>query len=624
MESSDYENISMSIYSQMEDGASQENKSPLKDLGNILDNSHAEGSKYGNTINANDYKRLERLYGDSVIRINDLIRHLERAESELMDKEKQLDLHLRKLHELSMENKTITNELKQEREIHDKEYQNWTETREKLEKKIDHLSQTLHNLLQNNKSLEQIQTDSISLHVDDLSRCKHEVDRLTKKIIILEKENQLEAHSKVLIIEELEMLKVRFHELEERYEKLKDEYAELLAELSMDSTSDIRSNEASDVITEDLKVTLADELHDLGMKPLVGSRKSSQRQTSFNILLNNIERDSIERKHSQELTKMSFQIKSLELQNEKLHSYIGFLLQHIPREEVDGVAIYKDQLDYEYSDEINIMNAKRTLRKVIRSASALPIRPQTYNTTSLDFDNFEGPFGRRNSLSEMLERKNRLSYNTNTSLSDQDNIFDSSHQAEDVEYVELGDSDFTISEEDFEEEGLDNNESLNVSFTVDLTPSLNIKKRKKSKLFKRTPRKQIEKLTIFGSPSSGDSSSTLLGRQSIKSLRNYASSLELIGEDEKEDEHKEDYNNFWYDNARCEDDEFAKIEVTAEELNMFRIQFRKFICPKHFIIQCCCDENSLSRPEVIRRLFCSLGWPTTKQNLPETEVFGID
>ncbi|KAG7884744.1 hypothetical protein KL938_001871 [Ogataea parapolymorpha] len=622
MESSDYENISMSIYSQMEEGASQKNKSPLKDLGNILDNSHAEGSKSGVAMNANDYRRLERLYGDSIIRINDLIRHLERAESELMDKEKQLDLHLRKIHELSMDNKTITNELKQERELHDKEYLNWTETREKLEKKIYQLNQTLHNLLQNNKSLEQIQTDNISLHVDDLSRSKLEVDRLTKKITILEKENQLEAHSKILIIEELEMFKVRFSELEERYEKLKDEYAELLAELSMDSTSDIRMNEASDIITDDLKATLAEELQELGINTVAGSRRSS-RQTSLNIL-NNIERDSIERKYSQELTKMSFQIKSLELQNEKLHSYIGFLLQHIPREEADGVAIYKDQLDYEYSDEINILNAKKTLRKVIRSASALPIRPQTYNSTHINLDDLEGPFGRRSSFSEMLERKNRLSYNTNTSLSDQDNIFDSSHQAEDVEYVELGDSDFTISEEDFEEEGLDNNESLNVSFTVDLTPSLNIKKRKKSKLFKRTPKKQIEKLTIFGSPSSGDPCSTLVGHPSLKALRKYASSLELIGEDEKEDEHKENYDNILYDCARCKDDDFARIEVTAEELNMFRIQFRKFLCPKHFIIQCCCDENSLSGPKVIRRLLFVLGWPTENQKVPETEVFEID
>ncbi|KAG7798268.1 hypothetical protein KL929_002233 [Ogataea haglerorum] len=614
----------MPIYSQTEDGALQKNKSSLNDIGNILDNSHARVWKPEIAMSGNDYKRLERLYGDSVIRINDLIRHLERAESELMDKEKQLDLHLRQIHALSMDNKRITNELKQERETHDKEYLNWTETREKLEKKIDHLNQTLHNLLQNNKSLEQIQTDNISLHVDDLSRCKLEVDRLTNKITILEKENQLEAHSKVLIIEELEMCKLRFSELEERYEKLKDEYAELLAELSMDSTSEIRLNEASDLVTDDHKATLADELQELGMHPVVGSRKSSQRQTSFNFVLNNIERDSIERKHSQELTRMSFQIKSLELQNEKLHSYIGFLLQHIPREEADGVAIYKDQLDYEYSDEINILNAKKTLKKVIRSASALPIRPQTYNTTHPNFDDLEGPFGRRSSFSEMLERKNRLSYNTNTSLSDQDNIFDSSHQVEDVEYVELGDSDFTISEADFEEEGLSNNESLNVSFTVDLTPSLNIKKRKKSKLFKRTPKKQIEKLTMFGSPSSGDPSSTLVGRPSIKGLRKYASGLELIGEDEKEDEHKKDYDNILYDYARCEDDDFVRIEVTAEELNMFRIQFRKLLCPKHFIIQCCCEENSLSRQEFIRRLFCSLGWPTTKQKVPEAEVFVID
>ncbi|KAG7880783.1 hypothetical protein KL925_002931 [Ogataea polymorpha] len=622
MESSDYENISMSIYSQTEEGASQKNKSPLRDLGNILDNSHAEGSKSGVAMNANDYRKLERLYGDSIIRINDLVRHLERAESELMDKEKQLDLHLRKIHELSMDNKTITNELKQERELHDKEYLNWTETREKLEKKIDQLNQTLHNLLQNNKSLEQIQTDNISLHVDDLSRSKLEVDKLTKKITILEKENQLEAHSKILIIEELEMLKVRFSELEERYEKLKDEYAELLAELSMDSTSDIRMNEASDIITDDLKATLAEELQELGINTVAGSRKSS-RQTSLNIL-NNIERDSIERKYSQELTKMSFQMKSLELQNEKLHSYIGFLLQHIPREEADGVAIYKDQLDYEYSDEINILNAKKTLRKVIRSASALPIRPQTYNSTHFNLDALEGRFGRRSSFSEMLERKHRLSYNTNTSLSDQDNIFDSSHQAEDVEYVELGDSDFTISEEDFEEEALDNNESLNVSFTVDLTPSLNIKKRKKSKLFKRTPKKQIEKLTIFGSPSSGDRCSTLVGRPSLKALRKYASSLELIGEDEKEDEHKENYDNILYDCPRCKDDDFARIEVTAEELNLFRLQFRKLLCPKHFIIQCCCDENNLSGPQIIRRLLYVLSLPTNSQKVPESEVFEID
>ncbi|KAH3671942.1 hypothetical protein OGAPHI_000128 [Ogataea philodendri] len=623
MESSDYENISMSIYSQVDEGANQPSKTPLKDLGNLTDQLSSDKVKRAPVTSAGEYRKLERLYGDSVIRINELVRHLERAETEVMTKEQQLDIHAQRIHELVMENKTISNELKHEREINDKEYHNWNQTRQTMEQKIDSLSQMLHNLLQNNKSLEQIQTDSISLHENDLSRYKKEVDQLTKKITILEKENELEAHSKILIIEELETFRLRFDELEDRYEKLKEEYAELMSELSMNSTSDIRLEDQAEFPEDEVKFSLADELKDFGEVKVSGSRKSSQRHSSFNNLLNNIERDSVERRHTQEITKMGFQVKSLELQNEKLHSYIGFLLQHIPQEEANGIAIYKDQLDYQYSDEINILSAKKTLKKVIRSASALPIRPQTYRPAHYDIDESEDNFGRHNSFSDINVNKNRLSYNTNTSLSDQDNIFDSANQVEDIEYVELGDSDFTMSDEEIEEEEDNNDESLNVSFTVDLTPSLNIKKRKKSKLFKRTPRKQLEKLTIFGSPSAKEPPLIVTGRASMKSLRKYASSLELIGE-ESEAAPKEDYNELLHNCHRGIDElDEGDIEVTKEELDLFRIDFKKLKCLKHFTFQCGCQDEHSSLL-VLRRLFEIFGWPSGEQAVLETDVFEVD
>ncbi|GMF01370.1 unnamed protein product [Ambrosiozyma monospora] len=95
---------------------------------------------------------------------------------------------------------------------------------------------------------------------------------------------------------------------------------------------------------------------------------------------------------------------------------------------------------------------------------------------------------------------------------------------------------------------------MNVSFNVNFIPSLSLKKKKSSKLFRSAPRHQLKKLTNFNSSLSlrsnhannnandaattsetmrKSSGSHLLSlKSSIQSLRKYASSLHLIGEQE--------------------------------------------------------------------------------------------
>ncbi|ODV86446.1 hypothetical protein CANARDRAFT_27657 [[Candida] arabinofermentans NRRL YB-2248] len=608
MDSSDYENITSSLYDHYSQGATiplMENSqtintsSPLKDKKNLLVSlslsspsspSTTHGMQTNSTIpsSPSDYKRLERQYADLILKDKHLNKEFQIATHELMSKTQQVISLTSQLNGLIQQNKNLKNDLADEKESIQSQREAWAVEKATLKVKISSLTRSLReekeraeydsDILENDYSTEE---DSIPI-----SHYKSEIETLKRRCKILERENEFEVQSKMLIIDELEAVRGKYTELEEKYEQLHADNFNDISSRYDDEEEEEDVDYEEDTESSDIKGnSLAHELKLLNGGSRVsstGTNKSGdtgKRHSSLNRYINKNEL-SYEKQHkAQELIKLDFQMKSLQLQNEKLQSYIGFLLQHHGSDD-NEFEIYKDDLSYEYSDEINIQNARKTLKTVIRSASAMPIQPEStsgqideklqiqqqnetpYNERSNPFLEDHTISARRSSVADFnIKRKNNRHIN-NTSISSQGNsIFDKSEPLlkldsamtrhpdqyeEDVEYVELGDSDFTISseeEEEYQSEELSNvpyNDSLNVSFTMDLTPSLNIKKRKKSKVIDRTPRQRLQKLTVFNSPSSVGSNGssrnansvnyTLSNKSSMKNVRKYASNLELIGE----------------------------------------------------------------------------------------------
>ncbi|OWB54697.1 hypothetical protein B5S28_g550 [[Candida] boidinii] len=431
-----------------------------------------------------EYNRIERLYTDSLIKSKDLIHENERLENEIINRENIIDLKSHKINELLNENKTIMKDLRIERESNDKEFKNWNEIKLNYEKKLERFKSLINSTNTDNKNLEILQSNSIELFNEDLARQNESIEQLQKKILILEKENELEINSKMLIIDELEYFKDKANTLKLKLENLnsnkfndddEDDDNNIINNNHIHSNNNLlfspinsrfpsgetvvkRSNpglSASRVSsvtnpqipqtieknTENLidkttdedfnlmaqkSASLADELKSLTMNNMTNNDstntqnsnngKGHARSLSYNVALEKstkskkkqnrlslqnhrqisvnsyfngegngnenenallktkIEIESQSQKHKEEMFKLNFQLKSLQLQNEKLHSYIGFLLQK--NKSTDDLSIFKDKkLDYEYSDAINIENAKQQLKTVIRSASAYPIRP---------------------------------------------------------------------------------------------------------------------------------------------------------------------------------------------------------------------------------------------------------
>ncbi|OUM51432.1 hypothetical protein BVG19_g531 [[Candida] boidinii] len=427
-----------------------------------------------------EYNRIERLYTDSLIKSKDLIHENERLENEIISRENIIDLKSHKINELLNENKTIMKDLRIERESNDKEFKNWNEIKLNYEKKLDRFKSLINSTNNDNKNLEILQSNSIELFNEDLARQNESIEQLQKKILILEKENELEINSKMLIIDELEYFKDKANTLKVKIEHLNsnkfnddDEendyfnnnrihsnnnllFPPINSRFPSDETvlkranSGLSASRVSSVtnpqITQGIEknsenlidkdkdedfnsmakksASLADELksltmnnitnndstnsristnvkghtrslsHNVALETAPKSKKKQNRlslqnyrQISVNsyfngegsenenaLLKTKIEIESQSQKHKEEMFKLNFQLKSLQLQNEKLHSYIGFLLQK--NKSTDDLSIFKDKKsDYEYSDAINIENAKLQLKTVIRSASAYPIRP---------------------------------------------------------------------------------------------------------------------------------------------------------------------------------------------------------------------------------------------------------
>ncbi|ODV95698.1 hypothetical protein PACTADRAFT_85748 [Pachysolen tannophilus NRRL Y-2460] len=376
-------------------------------LDKIINNDQVQDLKF-------DLNVLKSEYADLMVKNSHFLKEQQILENDLLLKEKELLNRSKKINELISENKNLEKKLKDEIEAGEKEYANWNSMRSYYEQKINNLNRMLKEQDISRKEFEinnNIAGNS-SFNIkngNDTSGPEETIKTLTKKLKILERDHELEKTSKMLIIDEFELLKQKFLELEMKCQLLESNRDRLMLtdmDLNQDpndsigSVSSYGSNEVekfildndddnddnsnsdnnsdndnckgqiiqtnnildsfndADHITLNSPITLADEL-----SATVGASAKTELYASNNL-------------QPQELIKLEFQIRSLQLQNEKLHSYIGFLLQQnsINSLSTNDQALTKAD-NIEYSDEKLISSAKRNLssKRILRSVSAMPI-----------------------------------------------------------------------------------------------------------------------------------------------------------------------------------------------------------------------------------------------------------
>lgn len=555
-----------------------------------------------------DYCELERVYADSVIKNKDLIREQERIADDLETRGKQVEEKTLRINQLLRENASLVGQLRKERKLNEQEFNSWADTKAELEMKLGNLRDAINrrdgNIFDTSVSINDLGTDSAPL----VEKRHREIEKLKKKVMILAKENELEVHSKMLIIDELELVKEKYSEMEKKYSSLKSDYDGLVAEFSshLDETSPSAQNSGEEAVVSEKECVdkvgragevsalemvksapslsvnsrnsidlrkmstssstststvhhvkrLSSELRDLQIKTLnvpkrgekeQNQKSSSLRVSSLNKFIKDVELQAQEQKHSQQVTKLKFQIRSLELQNEKLHSYIGFVLQQL-----DG---HSASRPYEYSDEVNIRSAKQTLRTVIRSASAYPLRRTAFDKHVKGLQRENQRLHNRRSTQSMHRHTGDGFVGASASLGgnsyhgtdsrsvsadDTDSLASDYDLGGQVEFVDLGDTE-TFNGKDFRDPSsknsqmsilsdveefenkenndpnnvlndLDPNRSLSVSFEMDFKPPLYMKGKKRSRILKHSPVRQLQKLTAFN----------LSAQNSISSLRNAA------------------------------------------------------------------------------------------------------
>lgn len=299
-------------------------------------------------------KQLEKRFADAVVKNRTLEQCQAELEKEIFIKEQDLNEKSIAAERLSLENKQLKSRLEDEIRYTERCL---GEMKIEYEKKLLCLRQ----------QQQQIKTTELHFEPEDEDLVSH----LQKKIKILTQDYELEKNSKMVIIEEFEVLKQAYLQLEQL--ELENMRISDSSDGSVILEDDFDEGECISVEDDILQggMTLADELNEWEQSPTVS------RKPSLSTQLKSLELNNTIQQHNQEVMKLQFQLQSVTLQNEKLHSYIGFLLQKQANSN-----IYKEDFDYEYSDEINIRNAKRNLKKVLRSVSAAPINLNSERTVT--------------------------------------------------------------------------------------------------------------------------------------------------------------------------------------------------------------------------------------------------
>lgn len=310
-----------------------------------------------------DYnKRLTEINDLSMIN-RDLIRELEIYQEEINNKNQLIDFKSIKISDLMHENTRLLNEIKNEREINEKDFDAWLDLKTDLELQIFNLNELIanNNLNDNNIIIsEKTEMDPQELY-NKLQLCNTEINKLTKKVTALKKENELEVQSKFMIIEELEMMRERYLEADKKHELLKLDYNDLANELlcnrNLSGKEDEESEEDSDYEEDLLKSENNEQISNseielpnsgnnnnnnklkIKKKRKISSKSSSNdsnyneariasfRNSSLNKAILDVELKSQQQKYIQEISKRDFEVNSLKLYIEKLQSFIGFIEQ---------------------------------------------------------------------------------------------------------------------------------------------------------------------------------------------------------------------------------------------------------------------------------------------------------
>jgi hypothetical protein len=582
----------------------------------------------------NDYKKKLKEIEDLTIVSKDLINELETLQDEINDKNKIIDLKSNKIDELMHENNRLLNEIKIERENNENDFNSWLDLKTNLEVQVHNLKNLIDK--SNFQSKTQNNIDEINDQYNNIQLYQNEINKLKKKVTVLLKENELEVQSKKLIMDELEIMRERYLEIDEKHELLKLDYDDLIKEFLIlknhnqnqifydndnyfdncysrgddDIDTDLLTHDEEDVITPTLENSIVMQKTNSNINPDnnnnnnnnnnnsnsilrikkrrrnsrnssgSNSRIASLRNNSLNRAIREVELSSQKQKYKQELLKYEFEIKSLKLHYEKLLSYVGYSTQlknselkqlsekisnpnfMVPqslyssnktnnKNNDDDIRISSNDSNFsnktatfdtiEYSDAYNIKTAKMKLKTVMKSASAMHMRPNNdFNNNSNSNSNSNSKSNIFNSQLPITVKKIHKHYDNKIIDDDINSINDLTSNSMDcstdynqgeVECLDFGNSDSfeefgddeldedddnliipslslssnEISEEKYNDElklengkSLYNNKNLfasNCSLNVSYKMNIITPQKREGKLFNHEPKTQLKKIT---------------------------------------------------------------------------------------------------------------------------------
>lgn len=582
-------------------------------------------------INGNvEIRKFERSINDLTIANSELIRERDSLESELKVKSTQLKNKNIKINELIHENTHLVKELQRERDNNEEDFTNWTDRKFELEAKIRSLNDILLKRIQNDE-LESTKEINHSESVEQIQHLELENEKLTKKINMLKRENELEVQSKMLIIDEIETLKSNFNDLSEDYEQVKLDYDELVTEYSLNQV--IENDFEDDIITTPtLETSDVFKLDNPKIRHISSSSSvtiSPNEKRSLSRAIRDTEIQSQKAKYSQIIMNYEFTIQSLTLQTEKLISYIGFIEQKMDGH--DGV---------EYSDDVNIRNAKKTIKSIMRSVSTIGLTTKPgeidRDLKFLDLDigsaiqltNDDESFCESLAYSTDYNKGNvtNLEVGSDFSFNDIEDGDDELEEGDEEEYQNINENNDSVIISNKSMNRYSSTDSLNVSFKMDFQPTL---KSRKSKMLKEPSRTHVKRITklpsemdIRGHDFNGDeyynTEQRLSNKSSMKILTNSQlihsinegagttniESFKIMGDDEigsngyaafphisEGDEEFDDISQLSSDGD--EEDEEVGVSISNKELDDFKMVWRSGFCAKHSLLLCLCHQKGL-------------------------------
>ena len=577
-------------------------------------------------ISTDNAKRIQ----DLTIINKDLITELESLNRELVEKDKLIDFKTRKINDLMHDNNKLLSLINNERTENEQNFEDWIDLKTTLELKIHRLEKQL-NVSGNILSFDN-NDDQISQLYENLQLAKTEITKLKKKNVVLIKETELEVQSKMMIMEELEMMRARYLEVDEKFQSLQLEYDELANDFLISQSN--LGEEDDEEGYDDFDYEGESQTGKLNIKKKrvssrnssTSSRISSLRNNSLNKAYREAELSVLKQKYELEIKNHEFEIVSLKLQCEKLLSFIGYLTPQAKNGSSSGSGSGSNS-NISFSDSHNIKNAQKALKHIMKSVSTMemrksnstgkPIFSQRSVSTHAHKINRLQPFvTSQNHLRsddeqdcDFIDGNNSIDYSTDYNQGEVERLdFDAS----DISDV-FGDDELDFDEDkDFDDyldvprtfnnvQNFPSTSSLNCVYNMNLTPDVNIIEEKKV----IAERKHIKRLTpstfnLFNKAASESSS-----RESFSDHTNERKSLHDIYEEEESD-----YNEQFSTSEEEDDedgDEDETFNISNQEIEMFKIDLlRKFYCPKHSMFQCFCKSLDIKRDSYFAHSFSPL------------------